>query len=143
MITLGFGELTPDVSEAADRDNLKVRVAFAEGLVSSQAIALEVSGEGVLFVLTDEDGVQASVGPAGVPIVEDAVFGMMVGPEVAFLGFAASGLKVVDGRFIDFEVVAQAEPLGVLLVEATKESGEMIVPRAHEVAGENDAVGGF
>ncbi len=95
------------------------------------------------MTLANEDGVEAGVGPAGMPIVEDAVLGVMVGPEVALLGFAAPGFKVVDGSLVYFEVVAQAEPLGLFFIEATKESCEVIVPGAHEVAGEDDSVGGF
>ena len=55
MVALGFGELSPDVSQAADGDNLKILVAFTESLVSSQTVALKVAGEGVLIVLANED----------------------------------------------------------------------------------------
>jgi hypothetical protein len=43
VVALGFGELAPDVGEAADGGNLKILVAVTESLVSSQAVALKVA----------------------------------------------------------------------------------------------------
>ena len=93
--------------------------------------------------MTDEDGVEAGVGPAGMPVEEDAVLGVMVGPEVALLGFATSRFEVADRSFVDFEVVTEAEFFGLVVVEAAQESGEVVVPGAHEVTSEDDAMGGF
>ena len=109
MIPSRFSELAPDVGEAADGDDLKVMVTFSKGAVGAQAVALEIAIEGVLVVFCDEDVVEAGVGPTLVPVEERAVFGMVVGPEVAFLCLTGAGLKVVDGCFVSLEVVTGAK----------------------------------
>ena len=98
--------------------------------------------EGVFGVFSNEDGVEAGVGSAGVPIKEGAVFGMVVGPEVALGGFAFAGVKVADGRFVYLKIAARSEDLGLEVVEGAQEFGEMVVPTAHDVAAELDAMGG-
>ena len=67
--------------------------------------------------MTDENGVEAGVGPTGVPVKERAVFGVMVNPEVSGGGSAFAGLKAVDGCFVHFEVRDLSEVGGDALVE--------------------------
>lgn len=55
MVALGFGELPPDMGEAADGGKVQVVVPFEEGPVGAEAVALEVAAEGVLGVFTDEN----------------------------------------------------------------------------------------
>ena len=142
MITFGFDELAADVCETADGDDVELWVTLDEGAVGSQAVALEVAGEGGVAFFADEDVVEAGVGPAFVPVEEDAVFGMMVGPEVALAGFPGARIEAANGCFIRLEVVAGAELGGDELVERLKSACKVVVPGAHEVAGEFDAVGG-
>ena len=103
---------------------------------------MEVAIEGVGGAFCDEDAIKAGVGSALVPVKKWAVFGMVVGPEVALLGFTSAGLKVADGCFIDLEIVAGTKLKGEEMVEGLKSPCEVVVPGAHEVAGEFDAVGG-
>ncbi len=104
VVVSRFPEFPPNVGEAADGDDGQEGEAFDEGAVGAQAVALEVAGEGVFAFGVDEDVVQAGVGPAGLPVEERAVFGVVVDPEVAGGGLAASRVKVVDGRFVYFDV---------------------------------------
>lgn len=142
MITFGFNKLAADVREAADGDDVELWVTLDEGAVGSQAVALEVACEGGLSFFVDEVVVEAGVGSAFVPVEEDAVFGMMVGPEVALAGFTRAGIEAANGCFIGLEVVAGAKIGGDELVERLKFACKVVVPGAHEVAGEFDAVGG-
>ena len=143
MVVAGFGKFSPDVSEAADGDDVEVLVALDESAVGSQAIALEMALKGGFVVFADEDAVEAVVGATTVPVVDDAVLGVMISPEVASLGFAGAGFEVVDGGFVSFDIVGLAEALGDEFVERKESLREMVVPAAHEVAAEFDAVASF
>lgn len=104
---------------------------------------MEITIEAILAAFFDEDVVEAGVGSALVPIKKWTVFGMMVSPKVALLCFASTSarLKVADGCFVDFEVVAGAKLGGDELVERLKSRREVIMPGTHDVAGEFDAMG--
>lgn len=99
--------------------------------------------EGGLVVFADEDAVEAVVGATTMPVVDNSVFGVMVGPEVAGLGFAGAGLEVVDGCFVSFEVVGLPHARCDEVVEWKESLREVVVPAAHEVATQFDAVAGF
>ena len=143
VVVAGFGEFSPDVSEAADGDDVEVLVALDEGAVGSQPVALKVALEAGFVVFADEDAVEAVVSSATVPVVDDTVLGVMISPEVASLGFACAGFKVVDGSFVSFDVVRLAEALGDEFVERKESLREVVVPAAHEVAAQFDSVSGF
>ena len=139
----GFTEFSPDVGEAADGDDVEMFVSIYKGAVGSQAVALEVATEGGFAIFADEDVVEASVGSAFVPIKKRAVLGVVIDPELSFLDLAISGDLAVDGCLVDFDVVAAAKFPGDELVEREEASGKVVVPVAHVVAGEINAVGGF
>ena len=67
---------------------------------------------------------------------------VVIDPELAEGGFAFAGIEAADGRFVDFDVVGLAEAGGEELIEWQQAVGEVVVPGAHEVARELDAVGG-
>lgn len=90
----------------------------------------------------DEDVSKAVVRSAVVPVEEDSVLGVVVGPEVALGGFAFAGIKAADGSLIDFEVVACTHVLGNAPVKGLHHFGKVVVPCAHDVATQLDAVGG-
>ena len=102
-----------------------------------------MAGEGAFPLFVDEDVVETGVGPAFMPVEEDAVLGMMVGPEVTLAGLPGAGLKATNRCFISLEVVAGAELDGDEVVERLKPSCKVVMPGAHDVASEDDAVGGF
>jgi hypothetical protein len=137
VILGGITELSPDVGEAADGDDVEMFVSINKGAVGSQAVALEVAVEGGFAIFADEDVVEAGVGSAFVPIKKRAVFGVVIDPELSFLDLA------VDGCLVDFEVVAPAKFSGDEVVEREESTGKVVVPVAHVVAGEIKAVGGF
>lgn len=139
----GLTELSPDVDEAADGDDVEVSVSINKGAVSSQAVALEVATEGGFAIFPDEDVVEAGVGPAFMPVEKRAVLGVMIDPELSFLDLAIAGDLAGDGCFVDFDVVAPAKFPGDEVVEREEASGKVVVPVAHVVAGEINAVGGF
>jgi hypothetical protein len=139
----GFTEFSPDVGEAADGDDVEMVVSIYKGAVGSQAVALEVATEGGFAVFPDEDVVEAGVGPAFMPVEKRAVLGMMIDPELSFLDLAIAGDLAGDGCFVDFEVVAPAKFPGDELVEREESTSKVVVPVAHVVAGEVDAVGGL
>ena len=143
VVLPGLVERPADVGEAGDSDDLQFRMALDEGLVGAQAVALEVAAERRLAVLANEDGVQAGVGAAVVPVEEDAVFGVVIDPELAAAGLALAGLKAADGRFVDLDVGGGAEAGGDEVVKRPQAVGELVVPGAHQVAREFDAVGGL
>jgi hypothetical protein len=89
VVVFGFVEFAPDVCEAADGDDFKLRVALAEGAVGSQAVALEVAGERGVSVIVDEDVVEAGVGPAFA-----SEFDAVAGSETPFL--TVEGLVVAE-----------------------------------------------
>ena len=64
----------------------------------------------------------------------------MIGPEVAFLGFACSGLKIRDGSLVHSQVRGASELGGDELVKGQTEGGEVFLPLAHEAAVEGDTV---
>lgn len=68
---------------------------------------------------------------------------MVIDPEVAQRGFARAGLKTSHRRFIDFDIVGPAQTTGECLIEWQQAIGEVIVPGAHEVAGQINAVRGL
>ena len=143
VIVAGFPEFPPDVGEATDGDDVESEMTLDEGAVGSQAVALEVSVEGGLAVFADEDLIEASVGSAFVPVEERAVFGVLVDPEVAGGGFPFAGFEAWNGCLINANVVAHTDALGDEVVEGQEPPGEMIVPVAHDVAFQIDAVAGF
>ena len=131
------------MSEAADGDDVEMSVAIDKGAVGSQSVTLEVACEGGFAVFADEDVVEAGVGSAFVPVKKRAVLGVMIDPELSFLDSSISGDLAVDGCFVDFDVVAAAKFPGDKVVEREEPAGKVVVPVAHVVAGEIDAVGGF
>ena len=139
----GLTELSPDVDEAADGDDVEVFVSINKGAVGSQAVALEVAVEGGFAIFANEDVVEAGVGPAFMPVEKRAVLGVMVDPELSFLDLTIAGDLAGDGCFVDFEVVAPAKFPGNELVEREESTSKVVVPVAHVVAGEIDAVGGL
>lgn len=142
VVVAGSMKLAADVGEAGYGCDVEPGMALDEGGVCAQAVALKVAVEGWLALRADEDVVQAGVGAAFVPIEEHAVFGMAVGPEVSERGFALAGLKAFDRSFIDLDVAGCAHACGDGLMERQQAFGEVVVPGAHEVAREFDAVGG-
>lgn len=142
MVFFGFEKFSPNMGKAGNGDDSKVGEAFDEGAVGSQAIALEVAAEGLFSVGCDEDSVEAGVGPTFVPVKERAVFGVMVNPEVSGGGSAFARLKAGDGCFVDFEVRGLPEVGGDALVEGQQQVGKVVVPIAHVVAGDLDAMAG-
>jgi len=142
MILLSFEELAPDVRETAGGDDVQVRIALDEGAIGSQTVALKAATEGVTSFFVDEDVVEAGVGAAFVPVKKWPVFEVMVGPEVSGGGFAFTGFEAVDGRFIDLDVVAATDALGDDLIKWMEPVGKVIVPVAHVVSCQFDAVGG-
>ncbi len=143
VIVAGSMEVPADVDEAGDGDDVQLGVARDEGLIGAQAVALKMAVEGRLSVVADEDVVEAGVGATFVKVEKHAVFGMVVGPEVSEDGFADTGLKAAHGSFVDFDVGGGAEACGDQVVERKQTVGEVVVPGAHEVARELDAVGGL
>ena len=139
----GITELSPDVDEAADGDDVEMVVSINKGAVGSQAVALEVAVEGGFAIFADENVVEAGVGPTFMPVKERAVLGVMIDPELAFLDLAIAGDLTVDGCLVDFDVVAPAKFPGDEVVEREESTGKVVVPVAHVVAGEINAVGGF
>jgi hypothetical protein len=95
------------------------------------------------FLELVRDAGEAGVGTAVVPVEDPAVFIMVIDPEVARRGFARAGLQTSHRGFVDLDVVATADAHGDPLVERQKPVGQVVVPGAHEVAGELDAVGGL
>ena len=77
------------------------------------------------------------------PVEKRAVLDMVVGPELTECGLAEARLKTAHGSFADFDVGGGAEACGDQVVEWKQTIGEVVVPGAHEVACELDAVGGF
>ena len=92
---------------------------------------LEDAGEGAAVFHEFE---QVFVGAPGVPFVVDAVGGVVEGPEVAFGGAAASGAEVVDGGFVDLEVVACQQCLFLQVVEGLEQEGCVVHPVARQGA---------
>ena len=92
--------------------------------------------------LAGEDAVEAGVGSAGVPVVEWAVVLVVEDPELAGGGFPGSWEEVFDGGLVDFDVGAGAHVGGDEVVEGLEGFGEVVVPVAHHVAVDFDAVGG-
>jgi len=70
------------------------------------------------------------------------VLKVVIDPELAEGGFTFAGVQAADGGFVDFDVAGLAEAGGEELMEWQQAVGEVVVPGAHEVAGEFDAVGG-
>lgn len=143
VVVAGFPEFPPDVGEATDGDDVEFKMTLDEGAVGSQAIALEVSVERGLAVFADEDLIEASVGSAFVPVEERAVLGVLVDPEVAGGRFAFAGFEARDGCLINANVVAHADALGDEIVERQEPIGEVVVPVAHDVAFQINAVAGL
>ena len=143
MLVAGFLELAGDVGEAGYGGDGEFRMAVDEGAVGAQAVALEVAAEGCFPIPADEDVVQAGVGAAFVPVEEHSVFFMMIDPEVPRRGLARAGLQTSHRGFIDLDVVGLAQAGGNELIERLQPVGEVVVPGAHEVAGELDAMGGL
>ena len=143
IITAGFFELPTGVREAGHRGDVQIGMALDEGAIGAQAVALHVAVEGLAALFIDEDAVEAGVGAAFVPVVEDAVFGVVIDPEVSGGGFAVAGFEAANGGLVDLEVVGLAKLCAEDFVKRMKGVGEVVVPGAHEVAGELDAVGGF
>ena len=86
VVAFCFDELAPDVGEAGDGDDGAGRLAPDVFAVGAQAVALEVAGKwGVAHVAGAalEDPLETGVGAAGVPVVEWAVVGVVVDPELA------------------------------------------------------------
>lgn len=143
VVVTGFPEFPPDVGEATDGDDVEFKMTLDEGAVGSQAVALEVSVEGGFAVFADEDLIEASVGSAFVPVEERAVFGVLVDPKVAGGGFSFTGFEARYGCLINTNVVAHTDALGDEVVEGQEPLGEVVVPVAHDVAFQIDAVAGF
>ena len=139
----GFPEFPPDVGEATDGDDVEFEMTLDEGAVGSQAVALEVSVEGGFAVFADEDLIEASVGSAFVPVEERAVLGVLPDPEVAGGRFGFAEFEARDGCLINANVVAHADALGDEIVERQEPIGEVVVPVAHDVAFQINAVAGF
>lgn len=76
------------------------------------------------------------------PIKEDSVLGMMISPEVAEFCLAAARVEVADRGFINLYVRRMSYLGGDEFVKGEQKAGEVVVPVAHEVAGEFDAVSG-
>lgn len=68
VIVAGVEKLAPDVGEAGDGDDFQVGMAGDEGLIGAQAVALQIALEGGVSFRADEDGVEAGVGAAFVPV---------------------------------------------------------------------------
>jgi len=102
---------------------------------------LEITIEAILAVFLDEDAIKAGVGSALVPVKKWAVFGMVVSPEVALLGFTCARLKVADGCFVDLEIVAGTKPKGEEMIKGLESCRKVVVPRTHEVAGKLNTMG--
>ena len=128
VISFGFDELAPDVSEAAYGDDVEVRVTSDEGAVAAVAIALEVAVEGGFSFSIDEDVVETGVCPAFVPVKQDAVFGMVVGPEVALAGFPGAGFEAADRCLVSFDIRTLPELIG-------DESPLVSIPAGRRVGG--------
>jgi len=142
VIIAGVEKFSPNVGEAGDGDYSQVGMAGDEGLIGAQAVALQVALERGVSLFADEDGVEAGVGAAFVPVEKDAVLEVVINPELAEGGFAFAGVQATDGGFVDFDVVGLPEAGGEKLIEGQQSLGKVVVPGAHEVAGEFDAVGG-
>ena len=97
MVVARLFEFPADVREAGHGCDVQVGVTLDEGAVGAEAVALEVAVEGLSVFPVDEDGVEAGVCAAFVPVVEDAVFGVVTDPEVAGGGFAVAGFEATDG----------------------------------------------
>ena len=87
---------------------LDSRDFVGECFVGDVAIALSVALKEVdscwsffAFVRLGEHFEQTVVTSTGLPVKEGVSFGITAGPEVALLGFAASGLKIPNGCFVD------------------------------------------
>ncbi len=132
-------KFTPEMRPAACLDD--VFVVVSPFVVGAVAITLEDATEGFVFFST-ENGVEAGIGTALVPINSNSVFGVVIDPELAELGFTGSGNKTPDGGFIDLDVVGLTEAGGDEFMERLQAVSKVIVPGTHEVAGELDAVGG-
>lgn len=143
VVVSGITKFPPNVGQAADGDDVFGIDALDEGAVGSQAVALQVALEGVPGFGVDEDLVEAVVGPAFMPVVERSVLGVVVNPEVSQGGFALAGFQAGDGGFVHFEVVAFPEFFGEKLVEPHQALGQVVLPIAHGVAGQDDAVTGI
>ena len=100
VVAAGLGELPADMGETGHRRDGKLRMALDEGSVGAQTVALEVAVEGAFAVPSDENGVQACVGAAFVPVEKHAVLGVVVDPELAGRGFTLAGSEASDGRLM-------------------------------------------
>jgi len=99
-----FVKFTPDVGEAGDGDDFQMGMAGDEGLIDAQAVALQIALKGGAPFIADEDGVEAGVGAAFVPVEQDAVLEVVIDPELAEAGLAFAGVQAADGGFVDFDV---------------------------------------
>lgn len=145
VISEGFDKFPPNVGETADEGDFEFLLfgTFVEGEVGFVAVALQEALEGGEALGVDEDVIKAGAGSAGVPVVEDSVVDAVVSPEVAELSFAAAGLKVTDGSFVNAEIRALSYLGGDELPERKAEGGEVFLPFADETTIEVDAVSGF
>ena len=64
------------------------------------------------------------------------MFGVVIDPKLPRRGLARSGLQISHWGFIDFEAVGLAQAGADELIERLQPVGEVVVPGAHEVAGE-------
>ena len=76
------------------------------------------------------------------PIEKDAMFGVVIDPEVAKGGFAGAWLKATDGGFVDLKVIGGEKTFGNELTKRQEPVGEVVVPGANEVAAQLNAVTG-
>ena len=65
---------------------------------------------------------------------------MVVGPEVALAGFPGAGFEAADRCLVSFDIRTLPELIGDELMKREETIGEVVVPGAHEVAGELDTV---
>jgi hypothetical protein len=102
-------EFASDVRKAGHGGDAQLRVTVDEGAVGAKSIALEVSVEELLALFVNKDTVEADVGAAFVPVEKDAVFCVMIDPEVAGGDFAIAGFEAADGGLVDLEVIGLAK----------------------------------
>ena len=134
----GLQKLAANVCEAGGVGDGSRRLLPEPGPVGGIAVGLEQAGEILAAGFGDgspEDGIEAVVGAAGLPVVENEFLaGRVVGPEVAGLSLAGAGLEVIDGRLVSLDVAAFADVAGHELPERTQQAGEVVLPVAHQRA---------
>ena len=98
--------------------------------------------EGGVAIFVDEDAIKAGVGPTFMPVVNGAVLLVIVSPQITGGGFTFSRIETFDRGLIDPDVVALPDAIDKDFVKWSEPLGKVIMPAAHDIAGEYDLMTG-